>query len=164
MKATLFISSTTGVTLKVAIIGKSERYGRNGALISDRAMVEFYDSRYPHTINGQLVSRYYVETLREHGLDSGLLLDPASPDWRIDGDALASVNLWVRLQLSDSLAIGQRVQVIGYGHAELRNATGKVTAIEGQGMCPVMVLLDVPHPRLGAQWAFPPSSLVREHA
>jgi hypothetical protein len=96
MAVTITVTGTTGVSFKAVMVRKGERYGRTGALTCERDMIEFYDTRYPHTVHGQFVARYYVESLREHGLEHGLALDPACADWRIGGDALASVNLWAR--------------------------------------------------------------------
>lgn len=64
----------------------------------DGDLVEFYDLRYPHTPDGQFVSRYYVDTLlrdiRGHELD----LDGGIDDWTVDADTMRVVLGWLRNQ------------------------------------------------------------------
>jgi len=78
----------------VRVVNKGDKYGRDFCLThdSDKPMVEFYDSRYPHTEFGQFVSRYYVSTIL--GTDGygraegGLILDGGNADvWTVkEGD------------------------------------------------------------------------------
>jgi len=78
----------------VRVVNKGEKYGRDFCLThdSDKPLVEFYDSRYPHTEFGQFVSRYYVSTIL--GTDGygraegGLILDGGNADvWTVkEGD------------------------------------------------------------------------------
>lgn len=86
----------------VRIVNKGDKYGRDFCLThnesGDKAMVEFYDSRYPHTEFGQFVSRYYVGTLLcKEGfygsdIDSGLCLDGGNPDeWSIEAEDMKTV-------------------------------------------------------------------------
>jgi hypothetical protein len=60
--------------------------------------IEFYDSRYPHTPDGQFITRYYVSTLslKDYGRPqgSGLDLYGSEPDWKIDGRVFAMVRDW----------------------------------------------------------------------
>ena len=74
----------------VRVVNKGDKFGRDFCLTheSDKPMVEFYDSRYPHTEFGQFVSRYYVETIL--GTDKwgrgegGLILDGGNRDqWTV---------------------------------------------------------------------------------
>ncbi len=58
-------------------------------------MIEFYDSRYPHTPDGQFITRYYVETLREGNKYAGLDLYGSVPDWKIDARTKEMVLDWV---------------------------------------------------------------------
>ena len=78
----------------VRVVNKGDKFGRDFCLThdSDKPMVEFYDSRYPHTEFGQFVSRYYVSTIL--GTDGygraegGLILDGGNADvWTVkEGD------------------------------------------------------------------------------
>lgn len=67
------------------------------ATCKDKAIAEFYDGRYPHTPDGQFISRYYVETLMEnrdrhtYGLD----LMGYEDDWKIDGRTFGLVLNWL---------------------------------------------------------------------
>ena len=54
----------------VRYLNNGDKYGLKDNLIADRPMVEFYDSKYPHTQYGQFVSRYYVSTILKQD-DSG---------------------------------------------------------------------------------------------
>ena len=56
-------------------------------------LVEFYDSRYPHTPDGQFISRYYLSTLQEPG-SNGLDLHGGEPEWRVSPRTLALVLAW----------------------------------------------------------------------
>lgn len=80
----------------VRYVRKGEQLGprnKSGKTIGPAAepVVEFYDSRYPHTKRGQFVSSYYARTLNEAPWGEGLILDTGSPDWQIDRDQLLEV-------------------------------------------------------------------------
>lgn len=80
----------------VRYVRKGEQLGprnKSGKTIGPAAepVVEFYDSRYPHTMRGQFVSSYYARTLNEAPWGEGLILDTGSPDWQIDRDQLLEV-------------------------------------------------------------------------
>lgn len=73
----------------VRVVNKGDKYGRDFCLThdEDKPLVEFYDSRYPHTEFGQFVSRYYVKTILEdngYGDKSvGLQLHGGVPAWTV---------------------------------------------------------------------------------
>ena len=76
----------------VRIVNKGDMYGRNFCLMHDEhePVIEFYDSRYPHTKFGQFVSRYYVSTLLDH--DGGLCLDGGNRDeWTVSSQDMKTV-------------------------------------------------------------------------
>ena len=75
----------------VRFVNKGDTYGRDFCLTHDKedALIEFYDSRYPHTEFGQFVSRYYVKTLRGH--TNGLSLDGGIPEWTVSAAGMAQV-------------------------------------------------------------------------
>jgi hypothetical protein len=61
------------------------------------SVVEFYDSRYPHTPDGQFISRYYASTLLEdEGMCHGMDLYGGEKDWKINGPEIELVRGWVR--------------------------------------------------------------------
>ena len=81
----------------VRIVKTGDKYGRAMCLTNDKApMVEFYDSRYPHTEYGQFVSRYYISTIlsqdsRGGKYSNGLCLDGRVPAWQVSAEDMAEV-------------------------------------------------------------------------
>lgn len=74
----------------VRVVNKGDKYGRDFCLThnEEKPLVEFYDSRYPHTEFGQFVSRYYVETILGEDkwgrAEGGLCLDGGNADvWTV---------------------------------------------------------------------------------
>ena len=86
----------------VRVVNKGEKYGLDFCLThnSDKPLVEFYDTRYPHTEFGQFVSRYYVETiLGEDGYGSeegGLNLDGGIPEWTVSAKDMETVRNFLK--------------------------------------------------------------------
>lgn len=80
----------------VRIVFKGDAYGLNGCLTheKDEPLVEFYDSRYPHTEWGQFVSRYYVSTILQRRND-GLCLDGGVEAWSVCAKDMATVRTWL---------------------------------------------------------------------
>jgi hypothetical protein len=66
----------------------------------EKALVEFYDARYPHTEFGQFVSRYYVSTiLGTDGYGSaegGLSLDGGVPEWTVSANDMDTVRSFLK--------------------------------------------------------------------
>lgn len=81
----------------VRIVKTGDQYGRAMCLTNTKPpMVEFYDSRYPHTQYGQFVSRYYISTiLNQDGYggqySNGLCLDGRVPAWNVSAEDMAQV-------------------------------------------------------------------------
>lgn len=75
----------------VRIVSRGDKYGLNFSLThnEDMPLVEFYDSRYPHTEYGQFVSRYYLDTIINH--DEGLSLDAGVTAWTVPADAMSEL-------------------------------------------------------------------------
>ena len=50
---------------RIRVVMSGENYGRDDCLTHEGSepLVEFFDKRFPHTPNGQFVSRYYLETI-----------------------------------------------------------------------------------------------------
>lgn len=93
----------------VRIVRKGGRYGLNNCLTHDKdePMVEFYDSRYPHTEHGQFVSRYYVATIlgtdRYGSGEGGLCLDGGNRDqWTVSEKDMDTVREYLRNQFTPS--------------------------------------------------------------
>jgi hypothetical protein len=81
----------------VRIVKTGDKYGLGKRLTNDKApMVEFYDSRYPHTEYGQFVSRYYISTILSQDryggkYSNGLCLDGRVPAWQVSAEDMAEV-------------------------------------------------------------------------
>lgn len=75
----------------VRFVNKGEKYGLDFCLThdDDKPMIEFYDARYQHTEFGQFVSRYYVETLRDHV--GKLNLYSSIPEWTVSAAGMQKV-------------------------------------------------------------------------
>ena len=65
----------------------------------DRPTVRFYDTRYAHTVHGQQISDYHVDTLLK--TDGGLNLYGGEPEWYVDADAMRIVRIWLRSQTQE---------------------------------------------------------------
>ena len=85
----------------VRVVRSGDRYGLNFCLTHDKdePLVEFCDSRYPHTKHGQFVSRYYLSTILEMG-DTGLCLDGGEPEWEVSAEDMAAVRAWLELEVA----------------------------------------------------------------
>jgi hypothetical protein len=85
------ITMITVDKFNVRVVNKGDKYGRDFCLTheEDKPLVEFYDSRYPHTDFGQFITRYYVATIlgkNAHRLDEetgALHLDLGIPAWTV---------------------------------------------------------------------------------
>lgn len=102
------ITSKTGVRFNVRIIRTGDRYGLDDCLTVGEGsslrlegpgpFVEFFDSRFPHTENGQFVARYGVDTILRHS--GGLDLVGYVPSWKIDAAAMDVVRAWLSHEVS----------------------------------------------------------------
>lgn len=93
MPAHLDLVASHGIPFRAVRLDANED-GNYPAATENQPLVEFYDRRYPHTPDGQFVSRYYESTLLER-MDLGLNLDGGIPDWRIDSVAMIVVRAWL---------------------------------------------------------------------
>lgn len=93
-----FSINSNNIPFNIKIIFQNDHYGLDNCLTYKRyePMIEFYDARYPHTENGQFVSRYYITTLLEGNDNRGLCLDGGIPDWNIDAQAMNTVKEWLK--------------------------------------------------------------------
>jgi len=75
----------------IRFVNKGEKYGLQFCLTHDKdePMIESYDARYPHTEFGQFVTRYYVQTLRDH--EGGLDLHGGVPEWKVSAAGMQQV-------------------------------------------------------------------------
>ena len=87
----------------VRVVNKGDKYGREFCLTHDeqKPLVEFYDSRYPHTEFGQFVSRYYKETLLGEDkwgrAEGGLCLDGGNAnEWTVSSEDMDIVRNYLR--------------------------------------------------------------------
>jgi len=81
------------------IVRKGDGYGLGLTHTKDEPMVEFYDSRYPHTEFGQFVSRYYASTLLERK-HNGLCLDGGSPGWSVSENDMNIARAWIASEVA----------------------------------------------------------------
>lgn len=90
--------SATGLVWAIRVIEHGETYGLRNCLTHTGAepLVEFFDTRYPHTPIGQFVSRYYRKTLLEPHDGRGLCLDGGIPEWSVSGELLQRLTAWLR--------------------------------------------------------------------
>jgi hypothetical protein len=67
---------SNGIPFRVRVITQGEKHGLNDCITHKNIdpIVEFYDHRFHHTPNGQFASSYYLSTLLEDSLNSGLCL------------------------------------------------------------------------------------------
>jgi hypothetical protein len=70
-------------------------------------LVEFYDSRYPHTEYGQFVSRYYVATIlgtdRWGSGEGALILDGGNrAQWTVSEEDMKTVRNYLKEETSDA--------------------------------------------------------------
>ena len=98
MKIKIIYDAPYGLTWALRLINEGDCYGLNDCIVHNEArpLVEFFDTRYPHTDIGQFVSRYYVETLL--GGKDGLLLDGGIPEWRVSASGMDAVRAWLEVQ------------------------------------------------------------------
>jgi len=82
--------------MRAVFIPANEQAPNHPGMTPDsRDIVEFYDARYPHTPDGQFISRYYVETLKEGNKYVGLDLQGDVPAWKIDARTKEMVLEWI---------------------------------------------------------------------
>lgn len=84
----------------VRVVRIGDRYGLNFCLTHDKdePLVEFYDTRHPHTEFGQFVSRYYLSTILERD-NMGLCLYGREPEWEVSAEDMAAVRAWLELEV-----------------------------------------------------------------
>lgn len=93
MKVTT-VTNSEGRVFNVKRVDPGEWYGRKPqtgepCLQADKTLVEFWDASHSsHGPLGQLVSRYYLDSLTHRGA-GGLNLDGSVREWWIDADALS---------------------------------------------------------------------------
>lgn len=99
----LITINSRGIDFNVKIVRNGESYGLNNVLTHDKEdpLVEFYDSRYPHTEHGQFVSRYYASTLLERVKDVGLDLYGGVNDWKIEAEEMKTVVDWLKIETAE---------------------------------------------------------------
>lgn len=89
-----------GIKFNVRIVREGDTYGLANCLTHQQkeSLVEFYDTRYPHTEYGQFVNRYYIDTILNIKPNVGLNLDFGVPAWQINGAAMNEVVAWLALE------------------------------------------------------------------
>lgn len=97
MNIKIIRDAATTLTWAIRLVQFGDNYGQRDKLIHDNVdpMVEFFDTRFPHTPLGQFVSRYYLSTLLERQDNVGLCLDGGVPSWSVSAVAMAEVYQWL---------------------------------------------------------------------
>ena len=88
-KRMVFDITTQEVTpFRVRLVMNGESYGKDDCLTHEGSepLVEFFDKRFPHTPNGQFVSRYYLETVVK--MSNGLNLDGGVDAWKVSKEGI----------------------------------------------------------------------------
>lgn len=90
------VQTTGGVLLTVLDLPPGT-WGAFPDAVSDQRKVEFYDTRYPHTIFGQHISAYYAETLlASDAVNHGLCLHGAVPEWNLSATTFSAIIGWLK--------------------------------------------------------------------
>jgi len=94
--ATMHTTSISGLPLLVVFLPPGTWAGYPAAK-SDKPLVEFYDTRYDHTLFGQFTGgRYYAdELLKVDRIGRGLALNGSNRDWMISATEIAKIRTWV---------------------------------------------------------------------
>ena len=96
MKSHILILTNHGYApLLARLVPAGDGFGRNFRLISNEALVEFYDTRYPHTEFGQFISRYTLDTILALG-PKGIALDGGIPYWTLAQGDSVRLQSWLK--------------------------------------------------------------------
>lgn len=89
----ILVVNEYGLEFCIRMVFAGDAYGTHNSITHDASgpLVEFYDTRYPHSEHGQFVSCYYASTLLRRSQGLGLALDTGSPDWVIDARSMMLV-------------------------------------------------------------------------
>ena len=79
--------------MNAVLVMPGQTYGRDDRLTNDgdEPLLEFYDARFPHTPNGQFVSRYYLSTLsdrQDRPNPGGLDLQGDVATWSVTSESM----------------------------------------------------------------------------
>jgi hypothetical protein len=90
MANTFTFTAENGIKFTTRRVNEGDRYGLQDCLVHDKQepLIEFYDTRFPHTEYGQFVTRYNLSTLEGHDPERGLDLFGGEPSWKIDAESL----------------------------------------------------------------------------
>lgn len=87
------------IRFRVLYIPTGVEHPHYPAVKHDKPIVEFYDTDYPHTPDGQFTGgRYYTETLLEDSKRLrryGLCLNGGVPSWEVGAGEMESVLKWM---------------------------------------------------------------------
>jgi len=91
-----------GTPMRVIYVQPGDKSPNYQAEPGRYGLVEFYDLRYPHTPDGQFISRYDLDTYMngwcgDGGYDCGRGLDlyGSEPDWKIGSDTHQIIGEWI---------------------------------------------------------------------
>lgn len=97
MKIKIILDEVSNMTWAIRLVEKGDGYGLNDQLVhnKDEPLVEFFDTRHPHTDLGQFVSRYNLSTLLDRSGDTGLDLYGGVPSWKVYDKAMKQLTQWL---------------------------------------------------------------------
>ncbi|CAE6822499.1 hypothetical protein R70006_06271 [Paraburkholderia domus] len=100
------VTNDDGIRFNVRMVRQGDTYGRGESFVhfSEKSMVEFYDARHDHSDRGQLVSRYFAETLLERDSTYGLQLDGGVREWSLSAESMHEVTAWVEHAAAQTVA------------------------------------------------------------
>ena len=93
------IQGHTGIPIRALLIPANETSPNfPDSTVAKEDTIEFYDSRYPHTPDGQFITRYLASTLKDScaGIPAGGLdMMGYIEAWKLDGRAMKLVLDWI---------------------------------------------------------------------
>lgn len=95
------IGMQLGVPMRVILIPAGQASPNFPAVTSEHDTIEFYDSRYPHTPDGQFITRYNTGTILEGYAknNKGLILYGEVPNWQINERTYKLICEWLSYHL-----------------------------------------------------------------
>lgn len=105
----LNFTAANGVPFAARVVFTGDKYGVGDSLVNeDKPLLEFYDTRHTPTKFGQFVSRYFIETLTDSPIGTGINLQGGVESWQIDGENLKKAIDWATKQIGEKIMAKQK--------------------------------------------------------
>ena len=90
------ILGINGTPMRVLLVPANEQSPNHpGRPVDTKDLIEFYDSRYDQTPDGQFISAYFLKTLQQDNSSRyGIDLMTSEANWKIDGHTQDVVMEW----------------------------------------------------------------------